>query len=91
VNLTPKKKFQENKQAAEKHRDLVLNPDFRNALEAALLEQILTLPNTFDPTEAAAAYYRIVGARDFITHLLSIAELPKALSGLPPINLDHSR
>lgn len=89
MNLSPKKKFQANKQAADKHRDLVLSDDFRDALHAALLEEVLALPNTYEPVEASAAYYRIIGARDFITQLLSIAETSKQPVGPPPANLNH--
>lgn len=90
MNLSPKKKFQENKAAADKHRDLVLSTDFRNALEAALLEMVLELPPTYEPEVSSAAYYRIIGARDLITQLLSIAETHKAPAARPPINLDQT-
>ena len=89
MNLSPKKKFQENKLAVSNHQDLVVSDNFRNALEAALLEEVLALPNTYNPEEASAAYYRIVGARDFITQLLSIAETTKAPAPAPPVNLNH--
>jgi hypothetical protein len=89
MNLTPKKAFLENKAFAAAHRDLVVSDQFRVALEASLIEQVMALPNTYDPGEAAAAYYRIVGARDFVQHLLNIAEQPKSAPTTPPANLDH--
>jgi len=90
MNLTPKQHYQANKQAAERHRDLVVSTPFRDALHAALLEHVLSLPTANDIQSAAAAHYQIVGARDFINHLLNVAEQPKT----PPTptntaNLDH--
>jgi hypothetical protein len=46
---------------------------------------------TSDPVEAAAAYNRIMGARDFLYHLLSIAEPKKPLAAPPSGNLNHQR
>jgi|GEM_PF-3017236 len=89
MNLTPKKTFQENKQFAERHRDLVVSTAFRDALHAALLEQVLALPQTTDTEAAAAAYHSIMGARYFIESLLNIAEMPKELPKPPPTNLNH--
>lgn len=90
MNLTPKKDFQGKKQFADAHRDLVVSTPFREALHAALLEQVLALPPTTDPDAAAAAYHSIMGARQFITHLLNIAEQSKTPPTTPPANLDHS-
>ena len=87
--LTPKKDFQEKKQFATAHRDLVVSTQFRESLHAALLDQIITMPMTYDPVEAAAAYNRIMGARDFITHLLNVAEQTKPLPEPLPTNLNH--
>ena len=90
MNLTPKKDFQEKKQFADAHRDLVVSTPFREALHAALVEQIMTMTSTIDPVAAAAAHHKIIGARDFIHHLLNIAEQPKSAPTTPPANLDHS-
>lgn len=90
MNLTPKKDFQGKKQFTEAHRELVVSTQFREALHAALLDQILTMTMTYDPVEAAADYNRIMGARHFIEHLLNIAEMPKTPPTPLPANLDHS-
>lgn len=90
MNLTPKKDFLEKKQFSNAHRELVLSTPFREALHAALIDQILTMPMTYDPVEAAADYHRIMGARHFIEHLLNIAEMPKTPPTPPSANLDHS-
>lgn len=88
--LTPKKDFQGKKQFADAHRDLVVSTPFREALHAALIDQIMAMPMTYDPSESVAAYNRIMGARDFISHLLNIAEMSKTPPTTPPANLDHS-
>jgi len=89
MNLTPKKDFQEKKQFSAAHRDLVVSTPFREALHAALVEQVLALPPTIDPDAAAAAYHSIMGARQFITHLLNVAEMPKTPPTPQPTNLNH--
>lgn len=90
MTLTPKKHFQEKKLFADAHRDLVVSTPFREALHAALLDQVMNLPTATDPEVSIASYQRIIGARDFINHLLNLAEMPKSLPTTPPANLDHS-
>lgn len=89
MNLTPKKDFQGKKQFADAHRELVVSTPFREALNAALLEQMIAIPPTTNPEIAAAAYHQIVGARQFITHLLNVAEMSKTPPTPLPTNLDH--
>jgi hypothetical protein len=90
MNLTPRQQFQENVKNAQSHRDLVMTDRFREACHASLLEQVLNMPNTNDPDEAAALYHQIVGARDYIFHLLNIAEARKPISETHTGNLDHN-
>lgn len=90
MNLTPKKDFLAKKEWATIHRDLVAAPNFREALNAALLEQVLALPQTTNSEAAAAAYHSIMGARQFVTHLLNIAEQAKSAPEPLPTNLDHT-
>lgn len=87
MNLTPKKDFQQKKQFADAHRDLVVSTPFREALHAALIDHVLSIPSTADP---AASYHQIVGARNFVQHLLNIAEQPKSSPAPLPTNLNHS-
>lgn len=89
MNLTPRQKFQEDKIATKFHLELVMQSRFRDACHAALLEQVLAMPMTYDTAEAAAAYNRIMGARDYIVHLLSIAEDKKPIPTPPTGNLNH--
>ena len=90
MNLTPKKDFIAKKQFADAHRELVVSTQFRESLNAALIDQVMDLRDTHDPVVAAAEYQRMMGARDFITHLLNIAEMSKTPPTTPPANLDHS-
>lgn len=90
MNLTPKKDFLLKKEWADHHRELVVSSNFREALNAALIEQVLALPETSNPVEAAASYHTIIGARKFISHLLNIAEQVKAAPEPLPTNLDHT-
>jgi hypothetical protein len=89
MTLNPRQSYHEDQIAAKFHRDLVTQSRFRDACHAALLEQIIGLPLTYEVTEAAAAYNRIIGARDFITHLLNIAEEKKPAPVTPSANLNH--
>ncbi len=86
MNLTPKKDFIAKKQFADAHRDLVVSTPFREALHAAMLDYVLVLTASSDP---AANYYRIEGAKEFIQHLLNIAEQTKSPPEPLPTNLNH--
>lgn len=87
--LTPRLRFQENKVYCTAHRDLVVSDQFRSALEASLIEHVMALPETTEPDAAAAAHYRLMGARQFLNHLLNIAEQPKTPPIPLPTNLNH--
>ena len=86
MNLTPKKDFLEKKVFADAHRDLVVSTPFREALNAALLQYVLSIPVTQDP---ATSFHRIEGARDFVHALLNIAEMSKDPPTPPTTNLNH--
>lgn len=89
MNLTPKKDFLEKKEWARMHADLVVHPNFREAVNASLIDMVLALPDTTSPTDAAANYHKIQGAKEFINRLLNIAEMNKSLPPSPTVNLDH--
>jgi len=90
MNLTPRAKFQANVAQSRAHQDLVVSEAFRSACEAALLEQILGMPSITDPAEQAAAYNRIMGATEYIRHLLSIAEQTPPPKETPSRNLNFN-
>lgn len=90
MTLTPKKEFQSNKLLSDRVGELMMSLDFRQAIHAALLEQVLAAPSTTDPGIAAAHYQQIIGARAFLQQLLNIAEVTKAVPQPLPTNLDHN-
>lgn len=90
MNLTPRAKFQARADYARAHRDLVVNEGFRDACEAAFIEQIMSMPSVVEPDEAAAAYNRILGAREYIHHLLNIAEMVTPPKTVIKQNLDRN-
>jgi len=90
MTLNPKKEFQGDKKLADRIGELMLSVDFRQAIHAALIEQVLAAPATTDPVISAAHYQQILGARTFILQLLNIAEQSKAVPQPLPTNLDHN-
>lgn len=72
---SPKKKFQKTPQA-KVHADLVVSPQFQATLDTALLQMQYELGTAPDGTFAAAYWYRIEGARRFMSTLLTLAETP---------------
>ena len=89
MNLTPKKDFLAKKPLADAHRELVVSTPFREALNAALLEYVLSLDGVATIETAGAMYYKIAGAREFVQCLLNVAEMPKPVPSPLPTNLNH--
>lgn len=56
---------------------------FQTASEVALLQLVTELPATTDPVIAAACYHRIMGARQMLDQLLTVAN-PSALPKREP-------
>jgi len=90
MTLQPKKDFQGDKLLADRVGEAMLSADFRKAIHAALMEQVLAAPATTDPVQSAAHYQQILGARAFVLQLLNIAEQTKAVPQPLPTNLDHT-
>jgi hypothetical protein len=75
--LAPKRRFQSAYPEITKAiADVMVSGDFQQAAESALLELVAELPNTTDPLVAAGCYHRIMGARQYLEQLLSIAKPP---------------
>jgi hypothetical protein len=89
MTLTPKKELQANKALTDRLGELMMSGEFRLAVHAALIEQVLAAPATTDPVISAAHDQQILGARAFILQLLNIAEQTKAVPQPLPTNLDH--
>jgi len=80
-NLTPKDDFLAAK-LGEQFMEVVQNPTFRRAAEAAYAQYVLALP--FDPGNA----YRIDGARGMINTLLNFGEAHSDLPKAKPVQLE---
>jgi hypothetical protein len=87
MDLTPRLRFQENKEYTTFHKELVVSDRFRAAAEASLLQTILAQPETDDPVVSAANWHRLEGARAFLKTLLNVAESSRTLPDKPPQNL----
>lgn len=89
MDLTPRLRFQENKEFVSFHKELVVSERFRAAAEAALLQCILANPETDDPAVAAANWHRVEGARAFLKAILNVAESPSLTPPKPNQNLSR--
>jgi len=87
MDLTPRLRFQENKDYTASHKELVASDRFRAASEAALVQTILSFPETNDINEAASNWHRIEGARAYLRTLLNIAESAPLAPTKPNQNL----
>ena len=73
-----------------KHRDRVVDDAFLRIAEVTLIEMVMNAPEIHTPEEALAQYAKIIGARDYLTGLLNIAETPSPPPRKPSTgNLDH--
>lgn len=91
---TAKARFLEDKPAASWMRDVVDNPKFQVATDAAMLQltQKLGQPTQagMPPVDPIAQYSRLVGAQQYLAELLTIADQAKPLVRKPANdNLDH--
>jgi len=74
MNLQPKKSFHENGVAVKQHLETVDSASFIEAAKVTILQIVMELPETPDPTTALAAYHRLIGARVYMNGLLNLAE-----------------
>jgi hypothetical protein len=85
---SPKIRFQAYKEATQRHLDLTASDGFIEAVDYALLQFIAAAPNPNNQEEAAAGYHRILGARDFIRTLFTLADAPQKRPDPPDPNLN---
>jgi hypothetical protein len=90
MNVEPRKRFQENQIWVKGHQDLVVNQQFKAAVEAALVQMLVDSPQATNSEAAAAGFYRMEGARDFARVLLNLAEKPSIPSVNRTPNLNHN-
>ncbi len=93
-NPSPKQKFLGIKHCVDAHRELMQRPDLATSLEQALLQlqwEICggNLQGTIDGNGAAARFYKLLGAHEFLRILKTLAEVPTVLPTPTPGEIDH--
>ena len=86
--LNPKAQFQKGS-LAKAHVDLVVQDGFLTTLNTTLAHMELCQGTAPDMGSAAAAHWKMVGAREFISHLLNLAEPGEQKREGPKQNLRH--
>lgn len=86
---SPKSRFLELKQAAQEHRDTVDKGSFALATDLSLLQLIADLPHPENDQMAAANYYKIQGAVDYIKKLNTIGNETSTKEYVDHGNLRH--
>lgn len=86
MQLTPKQSFLGNKELVAAHARVVEQPSFQQACNLVLLQYMQAMPNGLSDFSSATAlahasaasanYYKLEGARQFLTLLLTIHEPP---------------
>jgi hypothetical protein len=93
VNLSPKARFQQTKAVVETHKRMVESEIFEKATEAALLEYQAELSanpnNQGNGNSAAAAFFKLTGAQEYIATLRALANTPRQPPQAPNLNLNH--
>lgn len=84
VNPSPKQRFLAYKPFVDAHRDLIAKPELQRAIDFAN-EQMLWDLTTFevDGNAAAARYYYLKGAHEFVSTLKNLAEVVMAPKRAP--------
>lgn len=86
--IDPKKKFQE-QLFTKGWTDVADSGLFHAAGEAALAQMVLNQSFASDLSSAAAAHYKIQGAKDFLGILMSLGLKPESRKTAPIGNLKH--
>jgi hypothetical protein len=81
---TPRQQFLKDERAATEHASLMASRPFRHAANVALLQVVDSVSDTTDPVDAAAAYHRIIGAREYLKKLLTLGDVTNEAEPLPP-------
>lgn len=90
TSLHPKNHWQEDKDWAKRHGDLVLNNEIREGLLRAFTSYCWTLPASgASPQEALCANARRQGAQEVIAHFISLANPPIPAPARPLQNLEE--
>jgi hypothetical protein len=88
---TPKQRFLQHKDIAKEHRDIVDRDTFSIAMDMALLDLLHNLSHADNNEQAAANYYVIRGAMNYMAKLSTLADTTPEKKQLPEDNLMHLR
>ena len=83
MNLSPKKRFHQNKSAAEAHAELVSNQTVQDSLQVALAQMVMELPRCENPAKAWDSHSQLEGAKRFINIWLNLGDINAAAPGRP--------
>lgn len=84
MKLSPKDRFQRDKDAVNYHLDLVSRSQVLDSIETALAEMVLQLAPTNNPGASWSNAAKIDGAREFLGIWLSLGDPPVQLRNLSP-------
>jgi hypothetical protein len=90
VSSSPRGRLAASKESADAVGSVIAQPGFRLGADATLLQMLHEAPETTDPVVAAAAYHRLIGARQFLAafSVIHVAAAPVTRQpAIPP--LDH--
>lgn len=91
VNPSPKARFLASKPYIEAHRALIDRPETQRALDYAMLEyQRVLCEQRGDGSVAAANFFKIAGASEFLHVFKNLSEVPRTVSVVPTGNLEHA-
>lgn len=78
--LSPKAEFLGDPKRADAHQETVLNPEFKKAIEIALLQYAMNLGGTgVDSQQLVTVGLRLEGAKGFIDELLNLGNKTKPI------------
>lgn len=81
TTLSPKADFLSNTERADRHQELMMSPEFREAVKAALLEYAINTAKMGMDSQQVTVGLKIDGAKGFIYELLNL--------GIPHIPETH--
>lgn len=93
VNPTPKQLLAANKELLSRHRDFMQNPYLSQTIDMAMAQyvRVLAEKQAMDGNTAAANFFKIEGAHDFVNTLRRLGETPELPAQSTKNNLDYSK
>lgn len=89
--LSPRARFLQNDKLTSTHYAIAHSAEFQAACDAAFQQYAYAAPMTTDAAVASSSAQRLIGAREFIGFLLTLADpLEKAPERTPVGQLNHN-